>query len=475
MPPLSRQQGGSIAIMALGALIVILAFCGFSLSLGMVYNRKIEMQDLSDAVAMSAARQLDGTAGGIDRALAAAASAAGQFQYAYRSQDVQWSDSAISFASAPDGGTRGWMSGASAKAQPDTAFFTKVNTAALDPAHGQVGTVFLSMFNQAVASVQINGSTVAGRITSNVIPFGVCAMSNAAATSRSGELVEYGFRRGISYDLMQLNPNGTSAENFLINPIAPSGTIGSSVSANTSLMAPYVCTGTMAIPQVVGGQLTVERSFPLSTYYPYINSRFGTYSAPCKSLTAPPDANVKPYSYSSNVPWMKSTPTGQAASQTTSGGKLWTVADPSPSPAGTTGPMYGPLWAYAKAVKYSSYVPGQAEPASGYTAFATTDWATLYTPGAPAAVSYPSSPPYKATSGTSFQAPPAGLKSLRNRRVLNVPLLQCPVPAGAKASGQVLAVGKFFLTVPATSTQLIGEFAGVAAEQTLIGQVEIFR
>ena len=140
--------------------------------------------------------------------------------------------------------------------------------------------------------------------------------------------------------------------------------------------------------------------------------------------------------------------------------------------------MYGPLWAYARAVPYSSYVAGVAEPVAGYTPFATGAWSTLYGPSAPApSVSYPSgvSTPYRAILGTNFLSPPSANKGVANRRVLNVALLSCPVAPGALASATVLAIGKFMMTVPATSTRLYAEFGGLAAEPLLQGAVELYK
>jgi hypothetical protein len=53
---------------------------------------------------------------------------------------------------------------------------------------------------------------------------------------------------------------------------------------------------------------------------------------------------------------------------------------------------------------------------------------------------------------------------------LNVALLSCPV---AGSSANVLAIGKFFMTVPATDTQIWAEFAGIAPETSFGSQVEL--
>jgi hypothetical protein len=59
--------------------------------------------------------------------------------------------------------------------------------------------------------------------------------------------------------------------------------------------------------------------------------------------------------------------------------------------------------------------------------------------------------------------------------VLNVPLLRCPVPAGAPAPAEVVGIGKFYMTVRATNDVLIGEFAGLVRQEQLTGQVELYR
>jgi uncharacterized membrane protein len=47
--------------------------------------------------------------------------------------------------------------------------------------------------------------------------------------------------------------------------------------------------------------------------------------------------------------------------------------------------------------------------------------------------------------------------------------------ADAAALAQVLAVGQFFMTAPATAAAVSGEFAGVVDEQTLGGPAELYQ
>ena len=95
-----------------------------------------------------------------------------------------------------------------------------------------------------------------------------------------------------------------------------------------------------------------------------------------------------------------------------------------------------------------------------------------WTAGQPkASASYPATTPYAQASGPNFKAPTGPQKGVRNRRVLNVALLSCPV-SGSRAS--VLGVGRFFMTVPADSTHLYAEFAGLVPEQSLNIQMKLY-
>jgi hypothetical protein len=202
----------------------------------------------------------------------------------------------------------------------------------------------------------------------------------------------------------------------------------------------------------------------LGSLYDHLNSRFDSYNATtaaCSPDSAPPDTNIKPYAFGS-IAWMATAPTGQSAALSTVDGKRWTVAGPDPTPAGTTAGQYGVLWSYAKAVNYAA-----TPPSGGYTPYDVTSWKTLYDPGQPKANAYPSLPPYfKSTYSKSPTHP-----GVADRRVLNVPLLACPV-SGSTAT--VSAIGRFFMTVPADSTHLYAEFAGLADEQNLRAQVKLF-
>ena len=481
---LGKRQRGAIAIVFGLMLAGLIGLVGVGLDLGRVYNRQAELQAVANVAALAAARQLNGTPTGIDNATAKALVAMNALKYQYNKLPVAWDARALSFSASPNGG---WVDAATARSAPDGLTYARAATGSLGAAMGRIELFFMRVVSESLVSVDVAMTAVAGRSTINVVPLAVCALSNTEAAPRANpgppanvELVQYGFRRGVAYDLMQLNSNGTVAENFVIDPFALPGTVGAEANSAPAIVGPYVCAGQLAMPRVTGGAITVVRPFPLPLLFDQLNSRFNLYlGALCSYASAPPDTNIRQYAFGaagSGTPWMSVAPAGQVAQATTAGGKLWTVADPLPRPAGTTGPMYGPLWAYARAVPYSAYVAGAAEPAAGYTTFATGDWGTLYGPGAPtAAASYPASAtPYRAVNGANLQVPAVARSGVAGRRVLNVALLSCPVPAGALSTATVLGIGKFLMTVPATATSIRAEFGGLAAEQSLGGPVELY-
>ena len=466
-----RARGAVVVVFAL-LLVVLLGFVGMALDLGRLYNRKAELQNVADAAALAAARELNGSASGISKALAQAMSTANTFHYQYGMQNVSWSDAAISFSNQAAGP---WSDAGSAA---NDVLFAKVDTRALGD-YGTVSTFFMQALSSALATPKTYGLAVAGRSAMKVTPLAICAMSPLPAAARintgppvKSELVEYGFRRGVAYDLMNLNPNGSTAENFVVDPLDAPGAAGPLSNTDWSVAAPFVCAGAMPMTHIKNVTLTVRRPFPLASLFNQLNSRFGAVAA-CNVSSAPPDANVKAYVFGSAIGWMAAAPGGQSA-LSTAANPLRTIADlgPVPAPTGITPAQYGPLWAYASAVQYAA-----TEPPAGYTAFTPADWSVLYAPNAPAANAYPATTPYGAAGAPNLQAPAAGLPKLAGRRVLNLPLLACPVAAGGgvNVTATVLAIGKFLLTVPATATSVYAEFGGLATEQALAGPVELFQ
>lgn len=478
----AHSQRGSISLLLVITILVMLGFTGIALDTAMAYNRKAEMQGVADAAALAAARELNGTAAGVTAAVNRAAAVVARFRYRYDRVQLTWNDTAIEFSATPAYGGS-WRNAGSAAASPSGLYFVKIDTSELDAAAATVEAVFMRVIGADIAATNVVGRAIAGRSAINVTPLAVCAMSPAPATPRANpgppanlELVEFGFRRGVAYNLMNLNPSAATPANFLVNPIDPPGSAGNLAHTSIPIVGPFVCTGTMAMTKVTGGSIRVNSPFPLADLFRQLNSRFDQYVGNmCNPNGAPPDFNIRSFVFNTSVPWMLTPPTGQTAAPLAGPTSLATIADPSPSPAGTTAGQYGPLWSYARAVPFASYVPGSPEPASGYAYFPTTAWTTLYRPGQPVSLAYPALTPYMAASGANFQAPSvANRPGLRNRRVLNVPLLACPVSAGENAPATVLAIAKFFMTVPATETSISAEFGGIVPAESLGGPVELY-
>lgn len=511
MPPLDlgyivphriTRQRGSIAAMSASAVVLMIAFCGLAIELSQVYNRKVELKGIASSAALAAARELNGTADGVDSAVQKARKTLAGSKYGYGKFSYPWSDSVVTFSDSPN--SENWLSASEAKnsSKVKSVYFVHINTGELQGDPGKVLMFLMPVLGPTYSNVSLREVAVAGRTSIKVMPIAICAMSNDPASKRTNtvpsgtattsldELVQYGFRRGLSYDLMQLNPNGTDPENFIVDPFLAPGVNSATIITSASAVSQFVCTGEMWMPHVMDGQLNVARPFPLGSLYAQLNSRFDMYdsSAPeperCSPAGAPPDVNIGSYSIdkATNIPWMtKPSPTVQVAGAAltaatgTSGGRLQSNVDLAALPDGQDASKYGPIWSYAKAVPFTQYVAGNAEPASGYTPFLTSKWSVLYKPNsssqAPEAGSYPSSTPYMNTTTSSEHA----MIAERYRRVLNIPLLSCPVPAGPNAKASVAAIGKFFMTVPASSNRLIAEFGGIVPEKSVSGRVELFQ
>lgn len=490
--PCDHREDGAFAIMFVPLLLLMLAFCGLALDAGQLYNRKVDLNGMAKAVALAAARELNGTDAGVTAARARAKEIAEGLRYQYFEQGIGfvWNDAALTFSAEPDRSGE-WVSGPTGSAPVSSLYFVKVDTAALDASIGQVKTFLIGLFSDSLETVKLTDSAVAGRTAVNVTPLAICAMSPDAATKIphtpvSGgatvyELVQYGFRRGVSYDLMQLNPVGTEPARYLVNPVVAPGK--NSTSFDTSIMGPFLCAGTMWVPRLTGGDILVSSlpsSTPLDSLDTPLNSRFDDYTgSPCDPSGAPPDFNIKKYAYdqANVVTWMNPSKGSAAAARAPTLGRLETVADVPASPPSSPGD-YGPLWAFAKAAQAPTPLDAP-EPATGYTTFATSDWPTLYKSG-PTVGTYAPSTPYQSTNTVAgFYAAPGAANleiSTLLRRVLNIPLLSCTAsaPSGSNVPATVKGIGKFFMTVPATKDKLIAEFAGVLPEKSLSGPVELF-
>jgi Flp pilus assembly protein TadG len=498
-----RRQRGVYALMFAMALIPMIGFLALALDVGQIHNRSAELQGVADAAALAAVRELDGTAAGVASAVQKAQAAAANFKYKYQTDVVLSADSVrFSTAAAPDT----WLAQAATGTGGDV-LFVKVQT---DASLGAVDTALMRVLSASLSQF-VTSATAMARRPLQLTPLAVCALDKAnpiapRPSPAGNELVEFGFRRGVSYNLLSLDAAGNT-QHFVVDPVDPPGVVGDLAHTEPNLLSPFVCSGSMPMLSLANNtQITVRRPFPIASLFNQLNSRFDLYvGGACNVHTAPPDRNIKQYTATATgttINWMSPSPVQQTATAYADpvSGLTKTVADISlnPVPAITIlKANYGPLWTYSKPVKYAT-----AEP---YTSFQLTNLPSLYqedknvagtwtlsagvtaaaSPSPPYPTSSPDLPagssriaPYISTAGGNFSAPSATDRpGLRDRRVLNIPLLECPITAASDQNvlAKVLAIGQFFMAVQASGSTLSGEFAGVVKAQAVAGRPELYQ
>lgn len=460
-PVLPRQRGVFAVLFAI-MLPVMLGMVGLAIDLAMMYARGNELQAVADATALAAARALDGTQAGIQAARDSARYTAVRSWYRFLNPDpVSWSDEALSFGASANGP---WISfGAVGASDVPTLLYARIDTGGMEERYGRVALAFLKVVGVAEQQ-NLSRRAVAGRKDTALSALAVCALDNTEITKRVNptagydEALEYGFRRGVTYNLLNLNPNGTQPKNYAINPLdfAPAPALPSHQS--DAALRPFVCSGKIPAPPLANGtMLYVREPFPASMVTE-LNSRFGDYSngSVCTKFQSPPDSNVLVFRGYPSF-WMEQSPVNASADTLVSGGRLVTIADAPGVTPGTNFASYGTLWSFGRPLRYNSATGGMG------SAFSKNDWDKLYPVGVnPAPESNYSNPvmPYPRAVSPHFLGP-TGMSGDAQRRVLNVPLLECPV---AGSSARMLGIGRFLMTTPATSSPLgvHAEFGGLA-------------
>ena len=510
---LRSRQRGSVAIVFGLSIVLLLAMSGLVIDLGHLYIVRTELQNAADAAALAGAKDLNQAADGITKAVAKAMAVSAKNKYNF-STDVILDGSdgspAIQFGASLAGP---WISPGTAFANPQGLTFIRVRT----------GTRTLPTYLMnvvSIASVSTFGTAVAGRFVNDVTPIGVCAVDPAVRTAKytypaaplgTGitELVEYGFRRGVTYNLFGLNPlAGATSDPYLINPVDTTATGCKATHSSATFVAPFLCGGNSTVVSTGVGQVYTNTGMTASAAAS-LNSRFDDYSSPsvCDATLAPPDTNIKQYNCKGNgnaacldnasstvsvtppINWME--PGGNTLPNTGSIAMIGATskpdyflpaAGPVPSTPTSLFSKYGPLWAYGPPVKATAAMPAAAgsviTPAEAnanpmYSLLTTTYFDTSSAANYPTSrgAGFPASSapsPYNQTSGPYYQAPSRTGKT--NRRVLNLVLVDCrSAPTGPASCGAMSAVGigKFFMTVKAdfsggpSNRRLDVEFAGL--------------
>lgn len=483
--PRPARPHGSVAVPFALTLPIVLGMMGLAIDLSMLYLRNTEMQQLADSTAMAAARRLNGTLAGVNAAIADARNMAstntygGEYSGAKNpfTDGASWSQGALFFSKAPSGAP--WLPAGSVTDAATAAemMFVKVDTGELRSLSGNPGMVSTTLmrFLGAADSVTAAPVAVAGQTGMQVTPLAICALNPIKFTPRPSsagtELVEFGYRRGVPYDLMNLSYSGNVPQRFVVNPIDSRNVVNPDPAHYTDkFLKPFFCSGSIAYGNLASGSSVYVKSIDALgvDIHDWLNARFNDYTGSGNACAArngaPPDSNIREFL---RVSWMNNN-NGNSATSNWDGSQLATVADPTTLPGHVEIKDYGPLWVNAKPVKFVSAAAGGGKPP---TPFSLGDMPVLYPINAGPAWSvsnlnlYYKDPPYKQDAPV---APSSGI-SVQFRRMLNVPLLDCSAAIGSKAS--VLGVGQFLMTSRATAGSVYAEFDGLVDESTLVANV----
>lgn len=534
---LPEKQRGAVAVITGLAAVVLVAFLGLTVDLGHAYVGTSELQNAADAAALAGAKELNQTAAGVTAAVNKAIAIAAQHNVNFSTPVAITSDN-IRVGSCPNASNTNTF-GRPASRSPSCTFVDYATALAspagktfleVDTSTRNLSTYFMRVV--AIDTVGVAGYAVAGRFITDVTPIGVCAIDPANRTSQytyadgSTELLELGFRRGVSYNIVGLNPlGGSSGTPFLINPVdAPPAECDPNHSSS-SFTAPFICQGSSAVAGTLTAdtQVYVNTGFSAGPMQKALNSRFDDFGggSPCDPGSAPPDINIKEFKAADVTPppsppavghprdWMQAgastLPSQQTVSLNTANfnkpnywpSSPFTPTLPSPpNPSTLPFVQYGALWSYTHAY----HADGSSPPKAGSAFDATNaEWAKLYNNTAPTfggfnlldTANYPGAAgtgfpagtpasPYNQTSGNYFVAPTH--PGIRNRRVLNIVIVDC---RGFEGSGglscarlPVKGIGKFFMQVRANLTgspkRIDTEFAGLI-DPTPTPEVRLYR
>jgi hypothetical protein len=323
----------------------------------------------------------------------------------------------------------------------------------------------------------------------------------------------------VTYNLFRLNPlAGGPSDPYLINPVNAPPTACNPASSSAAFTAPFMCKGNSAVIPTGVGQVYTNTGLT-AALAASLNSRFDDYSGPsvCIPASAPPDTNIKEYPCKNPSPssdpacvdgvspptaWMQ-----PSADIIPDREFVDTIANKPnynlPGPAGAGLPAaagraqfqnYGVLWSYGPAYQAdgstppqvgTAITPAQANLNPMYNITAMNYFDTTGYPGTPGTGFPAGTPaaPYNQLSANYFTAPPLHPPGVRNRRILNLVLVDCtvaPVGPASCATMSAVGVGKFFMQVKADFTggpanrRLDMEFAGLI-DPIPVSEIRLYR
>lgn len=475
-----RHQRGAVAIMFGLSIFVLFGFMALAVDLGRTYVVRTELQNAADAAALAGAKDLNQKLDGVTKAIDTVKKIGLQnnTKFSFKGNaGIAISDDMIWVGSCPDDGCMVLVSDIKNDADAAGKTFLKVHIPS-----GALATFFAVVPTTAAGtgtpSTSTYGRAVAGLFLREITPIGICAIDlNKGGTqdltppdpAGRKELTQFGFRRGVAYNVMELGPLSGSGQPYLLNPVDtwPGPPCDPSHSSAT-YTAPFVCTGTSAAVVTVPGNVFGNTGISGGPIQVALNSRFNVDSC------APQDINVKPYDFGpagAGYPknWMEPGASTQPSRQSI-------AIDPATQKpvAAPTFADYGVLWSYSRAVQ----AVGTSPNATAGDPFTLSDWPGLYSgvadianyPLAPSTPPFPSgtqAAPYNTVSGSDYFNPPPIAPGSRNRRVLNLAIVNCPAATGTGCSSTipVVGIGRFFMQVEAkfsgSPKKIEAEFAGL--------------
>jgi Flp pilus assembly protein TadG len=482
---LIQRRRGAVAITFALSLLVLFGFMALVFDLGRTYVVRTELQNAADAAALSGAKDLNQKLSGITQAIATAKAIGleNDTKFSFTgSTGVVITDAMISVSSCPYECTWTQASTIASDAQAGDKTFLKVEIPS-----GALATFFAGIAGNA--TTRTYGLAVAGYYLKEITPIGICAIdplteggSRPVGGGLPDELTEFGFRRGIAYDLMQLGPLVANSTPFLLNPVdVYPGPPCDNNHSSADYARNFICNGTSATIGATPGWAFGSTGMQWGPVRDALNSRFDDFSGAgkCDPTGAPPDINIKEYLVPKTT---GSGPEGNPRDWTQEGADVYptqqsiTIVGNKPITNPTIA-QYGALWSYSRAVK------AVGTPPTAGAAFELSDWENLYGTGLAADTSltgYPgeaSIPPFPVgtqsapytTSKTSiwkkyFAAPNTSRLGKINRRVLNVAIVDCEASSGNNCGSKirVIGVGRFFMQTKAVNpSSIYAEFDGL--------------
>lgn len=463
-----QRQRGAVALLFGLTLVVLMAAGGLVLDLGHLYVLKSELQNGADSAALAGAKEINLTEDGITNAAAKAVAFAQENKFNF-STDLTLDNSNIFFAGDPDGP---WLSVGDAQANPSGLTFIRVDTG-----DREVPTYLMGV--AGIATVTTKGVAVAGRFVVDITPIGLCAIDpvnrlnarDLLPPSTDKELLEHGFRRGMTYDMLRMGPIGGPSDPMLLNPVdsPPAACAPNHSSANFT--APFICQGNSTVANNAT-EVYANTGVSAGPLEKALNSRFNLFGggSPCQADTAPPDSNIRQYTFDGNVDYMNPAQIAQSQPYDDTSGF------PLPSTAAND---VGVLWTYSRPLMATG-TPGNY--AAGLP-FESSSWNALYQDTLAATGAYPAGTdqsPYSQSSGPYFQAPTVNPGTAR-RRLMNLAIIDCSAETSNAMSCKrlpIVAVGRFFLQRQVSLTTspkgLFVEFAGLI-EPVPNSEIKLYR